>query len=81
LADWIAFFNLEPFGPQEETRRAGIVAAQFYNSFLRGRGERPRESGDYLWKPIRMPEPVTVASEKAKISAVLDSVRREKARG
>lgn len=37
LTDWIAYFNLEPFGEERADLRAGIVASTIYN-VNRGKG-------------------------------------------
>ena len=31
LAEWMAFYRLEPFGPPREDQRAGTIAATIFN--------------------------------------------------
>lgn len=49
LAEWLAYSELEPFGPAREDLRAGLVAAVVANtSFGRGKGSKTHKPSDFF---------------------------------
>lgn len=53
LAEWMAFYSLDPFGDQRADYRMGIVAAVQANSW-RGQGQRALSPEDFL--PFKPPQ-------------------------
>lgn len=49
LADWQAYYEMAPFGPETEWYRTGVVAAEVRN-MLRGPKARPVKPSDYMPK-------------------------------
>jgi len=47
IFEWLAYSQLEPFGPRREDLRAGVVAATVQN-MLRGKGARALKATDFL---------------------------------
>ena len=47
LAEWAAFYQVEPFGEIREDLRAGIIAATTANCH-RGKGGKPFEPKDFM---------------------------------
>lgn len=49
LAEWLAFAELEPFGPRREDQRAGVIAAAVANSrFGRKAGDTGKVPADFF---------------------------------
>jgi hypothetical protein len=48
LAEWWAFYVVEPFGPIREDLRAGRMAAMIANTIPRERGSRPFTAEDFF---------------------------------
>lgn len=58
LAEWMAYAQMEPFGPPAEFVQAGIVASQIYNA-NRTKDEQPVATPhDYLPREMTVNEPV-----------------------
>jgi hypothetical protein len=49
FAEWMAYYNIEPFGPEREDLRAGIVACTIAN-VNRGKGTRSMKPSDFVPK-------------------------------
>ena len=47
LAEWQAYYNLEPWGEERADLRAGIVASTIANVF-RGKGSPPKKPKDFM---------------------------------
>ena len=49
LAEWMAYYAFEPFGPRQEDYRAGIIAAPICNAYKASgvRSMRPTDFFDY----------------------------------
>jgi hypothetical protein len=47
IAEWHAFYNLEPFGWREEWRRVAMIAAVIAN-VNRGKATRPFRESDFM---------------------------------
>ncbi|HYH63666.1 MAG TPA: hypothetical protein VD866_03115 [Urbifossiella sp.] len=47
MAEWEAFFALEPWGGQQDDQRAGMVCATVVNSAI-GRQGKPRKPSDFF---------------------------------
>lgn len=52
LAEWMAFYTIEPFGPPAEFIRAGIVASQIYNVNRTKESQPVAKAADYLPKEM-----------------------------
>jgi hypothetical protein len=52
LAEWAAFYQLEPFGPPAEFTRAGIVASQVFNVQRTKDSQPVAKPADYLPKEM-----------------------------
>lgn len=50
LTEWMEFFRLEPFGPEVESWRAGMIASVVAN-VNRGKGTKPYKPADFMLKP------------------------------
>lgn len=46
LSEWMAYYQLEPFGCPADDARHGIMAAMFYNA-NRGKGQHPKNADDF----------------------------------
>lgn len=55
LTEWMAYFNIEPFGPVQEDYRAGVLSAIAFNSVPRERGQTPAKPEDFF--PSLKPPP------------------------
>lgn len=61
-SDWLAFARLEPFGPQREDRRAGVLASLIANA-----NRDPKKRAE-AWGPEHFftelaPEPIPIAQK------------------
>lgn len=50
VAEWMAFFQLEPWGAHEEDRRTATVAATVANTVPRKRGAKPYKPEQFMPK-------------------------------
>lgn len=55
FTQWMAFYNVQPFGPERDNVHAGIVASTVANA-NRGKSQRPFAVSDFVLKP-KDPEP------------------------
>lgn len=63
--EWLAYFELEPFGPAREDLRAGAIAAAVYNSSLgRKKGSRAIKPSD-VFENLRVAQPKQTADQMA----------------
>lgn len=63
MAEWEAFYALEPWGGLRDDARAGRVAAAIVNNIpFRGRGARPLKPDD-LFATLRPPQPPQTANQ------------------
>lgn len=65
LTGWMAYAELEPFGPLAEEHRAGVVAAAAYNTaFGRSKGSKVIKPED-LFSSLRKPTKRQTANQMA----------------
>lgn len=48
LSEWIAFFNLEPFGSEVDFVRSGIIASTIVNTFRDPKKSSPASVRDFV---------------------------------
>lgn len=48
LAEWMAFFRLEPWGAHEDDRRMATVAATVANTIPRKKGSKPYKAEQFM---------------------------------
>jgi hypothetical protein len=64
LARWMAYFELEPFGPIQEDLRAGMECSLLYNS-NRGK-DSPAKAPEDFFPSLAPPEEVSERQDRAK---------------
>ena len=70
LAEWMAYYSLEPWGEDRADLRAGVIASAVYNA----QGAKKRGGGqfapaDFLLFPERRDDPNSARNVKAKLLA------------
>lgn len=55
LSEWMAFYNLEPFGPEAEAYRSSLLAAQIQN--YSGFAKKAAQPKDFMPKRDRIQTP------------------------
>ena len=68
VTDWLAFFQLDPWGGERGDMRAGIVASVVAN-VNRGNTRAPFEASDFMPK-FGPAKPVTKADQMAVLDAI-----------
>lgn len=69
LAEWAAYYEIEPFGQERDNLHAGIVAATVAN-VNRGKGKKPVQAGDFMLR-VHADEPPDPAEVMRKFRAYL----------
>lgn len=69
LAEWIAYYQLHPWGEEREDLRAGMIAAPLLNCWTKGRRWKPQ---DWVARPKRK-EPMSVENMKTVLQALAES--------
>jgi hypothetical protein len=80
FAEWIAYYNLEPWGPQQEDFRAGQICASIANYAGKARNEKSGLASaaeffpSLLEKPEDLGKPVLVADAKAQSDLIREKL-------
>jgi hypothetical protein len=86
IAEWMAYYRLEPFGEGVRWLRAGTIASVIANVF-RGKGSRVLKPSDFMPEEPKPPTPPqTTDEQKNALSGLIEWARRagklvEKKRG
>ncbi len=75
LAEWMAFYQLEPFGPPADFTRAGIVASEVFNAKRTKDSQPIAKAADYLPKEMVAGAPIDDAELGERNANMLESVR------
>lgn len=82
LNEWLAFSELEPFGPLAEAYRAGVCAAAPYNTaFGRSKGAKVIKPEDFfpsLRKPAQKQTPAQLADQLRGATVAMGGTVRKK---
>lgn len=75
LAEWMAFYQLEPFGPPADFTRSGIVASQVFNAQRTKDTQPVARATDYLPKEMTEAPPLDDETLGERNAQALASVR------
>jgi len=75
LLEWLAYYQLEPFGEERDDLRAGSIAAAVYNVNMRSgaRHLTPHDAALKFAKPQPPPKPLTEEEAAAKFRREFDA--------
>lgn len=65
---WMAYAELEPFGPLREDARAGVIAATAVNIATAGAKERRHFGPGDFFDSLREPEPVVPVTAEQRVA-------------
>lgn len=51
FTEWMAFFEIEPFGPMRDNLHSGQIASLIYNTNRR-KNAPPKTPGDFIYKDL-----------------------------
>lgn len=83
LAEWMAFYTIEPFGPPAEFIRSGIVASQIFNVNRTKESQPVAKAADYLPSEMTAELPVDNETLGERNTQALEAARdaQERRRG
>lgn len=73
LADWAAYWGVEPWGAERDNMHAAVIASLIFNA-NRGKDTEPRKMDDFMFREVA----VVNAKETTKFVAALRALAKSK---
>ena len=76
LAEWMAYYAIEPFGEERDDLRTGIIASTMANSW-RGKGQKSMQPADFMPRfDGKKPKGQSLKDAKATFAKLKSAVKR-----